>query len=96
MSESEIIKVSSKGQVTIPFRFRKELSLDRDSYLFVARAGKMLVLKKIDELSLEEISTILESVAESKGLTREMLLEETENAREQLLDERNVKATGHA
>ena len=92
MSEAEIIKVTSKGQVTIPSRFRKELSLDRDSYLYVARAGNMLVMKKVDELSLDEITTIFETVAESKGVTREMLLGEVEKARKALLEEKDVKA----
>ena len=92
MSEAEIIKVTSKGQVTIPSRFRKELSLDRDSYLYVARAGNMLVMKKVDELSLDEITTLFETVAESKGVTREMLLGEVEKARKALLEEKDVKA----
>ena len=92
MSEAEIIKITSKGQVTIPSKFRKELSLDKDSYLFVARAGNMLVMKKVDELSLDEITTLFETVAESKGVTREMLLGEVEKARKALLEEKDVKA----
>ena len=92
MSESEVIKITSKGQVTIPSRFRKELSLDRDSYLYVTRAGNMLVLKKVDALSLEEISTILESIAETEGITKEILFEEAKKARKAFLEEKNVKA----
>lgn len=92
MSEAEIIKVSSKGQVTIPSRFREELSLDRDSYLYVARAGRMLVMKKVDELSLDDISTLLGAVAREKGLTRELLLEEAKRARRQLMAERDGEA----
>jgi AbrB family looped-hinge helix DNA binding protein len=92
MSESEVIKITSKGQVTIPSRFRKELSLDRDSYLYVTRAGNMLVLKKVDTLSLEEISTILGSIAETEGITKEILFEEAKKARKAFLEEKNVKA----
>lgn len=92
MFESEIIKVTSKGQVTIPSRFRKELSLDKDSYLYVTRAGSMLVLKKVDELSPDEITTIFETIAKSEGVTREMLLEEVEKAREELMAERVVSS----
>jgi AbrB family looped-hinge helix DNA binding protein len=92
MAESEIIKVTSKGQITIPSKFRKELSLDRDSYLYVARAGKMLVVKKVDDLSLDEITSLYETIANSEGVTREMLLEEVEKAREELVEQRDVKA----
>jgi AbrB family looped-hinge helix DNA binding protein len=92
MAESEIVKVTSKGQITIPSKFRKELSLDRDSYLYVARTGKMLVLKKVDDLSLDEITSLYETIAKSEGVTREILLEEVEKAREELVGQRDVKA----
>ena len=92
MSEAEIIKISSKGQVTIPAKFRKELSLDKDTYLYMAKAGKVLVLKKVEELSLDDISGVLGDVAEERGVTQELLLEETEKARTRLMDEKNVQA----
>jgi len=92
MVESEIIKVTSKGQITIPSKFRKELSLDRDSYLYVARAGNMLVVKKVDDLSLDEITSLYETIAKSEGVTREILLEEVEKAREELMEQRDVEA----
>lgn len=89
---SEVIKITSKGQVTIPSRFRKELSLDRDSYLYITRAGNMLVLKKVDALSLDEISATLETIADAEGITEEILFEEAKKARKAFLEERNVKA----
>jgi len=88
MTESEIIKVTSKGQITIPSQFRKELSLDKDSYLFVARAGKLLVLKKVDEISLDEIADVLGGVAEREGITRDILAEDAKKARRVLLAEK--------
>lgn len=91
MSEGEIIKVTSKGQITIPAKIRRALSLDRDSYLYVTRAGGLLVMRKVDELSLDEISAVLEAVAEDRGVTRELLFEEAERARERLMEERNVR-----
>ena len=87
MTESEIIKVTSKGQITIPSQFRKELSLGKDSYLFVARAGKLLVLKKVDEISLDEIADVLGGVAEREGITRDMIAEDAKKARKAFLDE---------
>lgn len=92
MSEGEIIKVTSKGQITIPAKIRRALSLDRDSYLYVTRAGGLLVMRKVDELSLDDISAVLEAVAEERGVTRELLFEEAERARERLMEERDVGA----
>jgi len=92
LSEGEIIKVTSKGQITIPAKIRRALSLDRDSYLYVTRAGGLLVMRKVDELSLDEISAVLGAVAEERGVTRELLFEEAEKARERLMEERDVGA----
>lgn len=88
MSEAEVVKVSSKGQVTIPGRFRKELGLDRDSHLYVARVGGLLIMRRVDGLSLEEVSSVLSKMAEDRGITKELLLEEAERAREELMEER--------
>ena len=92
LSEGEIIKVTSKGQITIPAKIRRALSLDRDSYLYVTRAGGLLVMRKVDDLSLDEISAVLGAVAEERGVTRELLFEEAERARERLMEERDVGA----
>jgi AbrB family looped-hinge helix DNA binding protein len=92
LSGGEIIKVTSKGQITIPAKIRRALSLDRDSYLYLTRAGRLLVMRKVDELSLDEISAVLEAVAEERGVTRELLFEEAEKARERLMEERDVGA----
>ena len=91
MSEGEIIKVTSKGQITIPAKIRSALSLDRDSHLYVAKAGKLLVMKKVDELSLDEISSLLQAVACERGVTKEILMEDAERIRAQLMEERDVQ-----
>jgi hypothetical protein len=49
-------------------------------------------MKKVDELSLDDISTILETLAREKGITGEMLDQEIEAAREHLTAERRVEA----
>jgi len=92
MSEPEIIKITSKGQVTIPSKYRKKLSLDRDSHLQIAISGDVLVLKKVEKMSLEEIQDILGAIAEKEGITREDILVETKKARKALLKERNVSS----
>lgn len=92
MAVKGVVKVTSKGQLTLPVEIRDELALSKDSYLYVARLGNLIVMKKVDELSLDEISTILQDLAEKKGITRELLMREVERARGKLLEERHVKA----
>jgi len=92
MAVKEVVKVTSKGQLTLPVEIRRELSLGKDSHLYVTRLGDLIVMKKVDELSLDEISTILQDLAEKKGVTRELLMREVEVAREKLLEEKYVKA----
>jgi len=91
LSEGEIIKVTSKGQITIPAKMRNALSLARDSHLYVAKAGKLLVMKKVDELSLDEISSLLQAVADERGVTKELLMEDAEKIRRQMMEERDVQ-----
>jgi len=92
LPDGEIIKVTSKGQITIPAKIRRALSLDRDSYLYVTRAEGLLVMRKVDDLSLDEISAVLGVVAGERGVTRELLVEEAERARVRLMEDRDAGA----
>ena len=44
----EITKISSKGQVVIPFKIRNELGIEAGSVLGVEKMKDMVILKKID------------------------------------------------
>lgn len=93
MATSEVVKMTSKGQMTLPVELRKELSLKEDNYLYVTKVGKLIVMKKVDELSLNEISVILQQLASKNAITKELLGKDIEKARERFLTERHVKAT---
>lgn len=67
----EIIKITSKGQLTIPVKYRKQLGLDKDSYLIVDEIGDFLILEKIKKL--DQITTILSSRAKEKNITKKEL-----------------------
>lgn len=92
MALSEVVKVTSKGQLTLPVNIRRDLALRDDSYLYVAKVGRLILMKKVDELTLDEISTILQELAREKGVTRRLLAREAEKIRERLQEERPVKA----
>lgn len=92
MAVREIVKVTSKGQLTLPSEVRRTLSLGEGSYLYVTRVGKLIVMKKVGELTLDEISAVLQRSVRERGLRRELLMREVEKAREELLEERYAKA----
>jgi len=92
MTNREVIKVTSKGQLTLPVEIRRDLSLDQGSYLYVTKLGSLILMRKVEDLTLDEISEILQKLAEDRGITRELLTKEVEKARKQLMEERHVQA----
>ena len=94
MAESQVVKITSKGQFTLPVEMRRDLSLDEDSYVYVTRLGHLIVMKKVDELSLADISAILEPLAKKSGITRKILLKDIERTRAKILGQEPIKTQG--
>ena len=67
-----VIKVTSKGQLTIPIKYRRSLGMDKESYLIVDEIGDFLVLKKIQKL--DQITKMLSTMAKEKGITKQDVL----------------------
>jgi bifunctional DNA-binding transcriptional regulator/antitoxin component of YhaV-PrlF toxin-antitoxin module len=78
---TEVIKVTSKGQLTLPVKFRRNLGIDKESYLLVDEVGDYLILKKIQKL--DHITSILSAKAKEKKLTREDLLKSLKKLQEE-------------
>ena len=91
MAVSEVVKITSKGQFTLPVEIRRDLSLVKDSYLYVTRLGRLIVMKKVNELSLDDISATLQTLAKKRGITRDLLMRDVEKAREKLRKGKNSK-----
>ena len=92
MAVSEVVKITSKGQFTLPVEIRRDLSLGKDSYLYVTRVGRLIVMKKVNELSLDDVSATLQTLARKRGITRDLLMRDVEKAREKLREEKHGKA----
>ena len=92
MIVSEVVKITSKGQFTLPVEIRRDLSLGKDSYLYVTRLGRLIVMKKVNELSLDDVSATLQTLARKRGITRDLLMRDVEKAREKLREEKHGKA----
>ena len=67
-----VIKVTSKGQLTIPIKYRRNLGIGKDSYLIVDEIGDFLILKKIQKL--DQITKMLSTIAKEKGITKQDVL----------------------
>jgi AbrB family looped-hinge helix DNA binding protein len=67
-----LVKVTSKGQLTLPADIREDLEIDKDSYLYVIEAGNLILMKKIG-VDPKEILNTFQKVAGEIGLTREEL-----------------------
>ena len=92
MVEGEIVKVTTKGQITLPARIRRSLNISDDSHLYVAQAGNLVVMKRVDEFTLSDITGILERLAEEKGVTGEILRVEADEQRRRTVAEKGLEA----
>ncbi len=90
----EIVKVTSKGQLTIPVKIRGETGIDEGSHIYIKSLGNMVVMKKVDDLTLDEISGLLEAVAREKGMTRVLLTKEVDRIRTETWKESLARPKG--
>lgn len=67
-----VVKVTSKGQLTLPAEIREDLKIDENSYLYVIEAGNLILMKKMG-VDPKEILNTFQKVAGEVGLTREEL-----------------------
>ncbi len=90
----EIVKVTSKGQLTIPAKIRGAVGIDEGSYIYIKSLGSMVIMKKVDNLTLDEISSLLETVAREKGITRALLSGEVKRVRAETWKANLARAKG--
>jgi len=69
----QLIKVSSKGQVVLPKKIRKKLSLDEKSYLVVEEVGGNIIMKKASE-RFDELASFFAREAKNRKISKEQLL----------------------
>lgn len=72
--------------------------MKKGSYIYMKSLGRLVIMKKVDDLSLDEISSILQEVAQEKGLTKALLAKDVERVRSELWKEKYGKGespSGH-
>ena len=76
----EVLKVTTKGQLTLPARIRKDLDISEGTYLLAEEVGEFVVLRRAETRFLE-LSERFQKEAKRKGITREALLRALKGAR---------------
>jgi antitoxin PrlF len=80
---SDVIKVTSKGQVTLPKDIRKKLKISKDSYIAVDIIGDYIIMKKVG-LKLKELSELVQKNATKKKITKKEINEAILQSREEV------------
>jgi bifunctional DNA-binding transcriptional regulator/antitoxin component of YhaV-PrlF toxin-antitoxin module len=81
-----IVRLSEKGQLTIPADYRRAHALGRDSTLVLVEMGEALVVVPHDE-ALAEVGARLEAAMFGAGATVEDLVSAAEEARARIVGE---------
>ena len=83
---SRLVRIRSRGQLTLPQNLREALNLDEESGLNVFRVGKVLLMtpKRLQRASL---ASEVEREMKREGLTLEDLLKDLKGQRKRYLAE---------
>ena len=79
--DPELTTVTSKGQITIPNRLRKQFGLEKGTKMMVVPTDYGLMLKKLELPSVEEFQQRIEERAETVDLSMEEVNELVHDAR---------------
>ena len=80
--EPDITTVTSKGQITIPSRLRKQFGLKKGTKLMIVPTDHGLVLKKLELPSVGEFKQRVEERAETVELSMDEINELVHEARD--------------
>jgi AbrB family looped-hinge helix DNA binding protein len=75
-----LVKIRERGQLTIPYEYRKELGLEEKDMINVIKAGEVLILSRKQVIG-DTIAGKIENVMKKKGLTLQDLLSNLKDQR---------------
>lgn len=79
--EVSLVKVTRKGQVTIPWETRRRLGIKEGDYLVATDVDDLVILRKLSLPSWDELFAHGEKFAAEEGITREDILTAVRAAR---------------
>ncbi|HID42850.1 MAG TPA: AbrB/MazE/SpoVT family DNA-binding domain-containing protein [Archaeoglobaceae archaeon] len=71
-----IVRVSGKGQVVIPKEVRKKLGIRAGGKLAVIVKDDEIILRKIENLNLSEMSSRISAIVEKENIDVDKLIQE--------------------
>lgn len=90
----DMVKISSKGQFTLPFEIREKIGIKRGDFLKTYAVGENLViLEKVRKTPFEELTERFAQIAEEGKLTPEKLKVVVKEARRKVNKELYGKKT---
>jgi bifunctional DNA-binding transcriptional regulator/antitoxin component of YhaV-PrlF toxin-antitoxin module len=75
-----LVKMRERGQLTIPYEYRKELGLEEKEMINIVKIGEVLILTR-KQLIGDVISRKIENTMKKKGLTLQDLLDNLKDQR---------------
>jgi len=69
--ETKIIKVTDKGQISLPINMRQELCINQGDYLIIMKTDKALILKKVNRDDFSDLLKHSENVAKKLWSNKE-------------------------
>lgn len=76
MQVEEVVSVSSKGQIVIPKKVRRKFGIEPGKKLLLATDGGNILLKTLEDLSLEEIGERTGKVVKKEEIDVPALVDE--------------------
>ncbi|MBI3584832.1 MAG: AbrB/MazE/SpoVT family DNA-binding domain-containing protein [Nitrospinae bacterium] len=86
-----VVKIRERGQLTIPYEYRKELGLGKEDMLNVLKIGDVLILVP-KQLTGDVVSGKMARAMKKKGLTLDNLLSNLREQRKRYSKEAYAKA----
>jgi len=77
----EIVKVTTKGELTLPARIRKDLGISKETYLLAEEVGDFVLLRRAETQFLE-LSERFRMEAKNRRVTTGALLRALTKARQ--------------
>ena len=80
---TDVVKVTTKGQITLPIEIRKAIGITDETYLVVEQIGDYVLMKKA-EVRMKEIQCLLRNDAKQKNITKKELLKALKESEEKV------------
>jgi len=86
-----LVKMRERGQLTIPYEYRKDLGLEEREMINVIKAGEVLILTRKQPAG-DSVSKKIENAMKKKGLSLQDLLSDLKDQRRRYNKEEYGKA----